>query len=303
METGKRKKLLFIMNPKSGLMLAPKHLSEIIAVFSSAGYLTEVLLTEGKGDARSFSSEYGGDVDIVVVSGGDGTFNEVIDGLISAGHNTDIGYIPSGSTNDFAQSLGIPKNFLDAARAIVNGSPVSVDIGSFNDRKFSYVASFGAFTSAAYSVPQNLKNIFGHAAYTMTGIKELAELKPIHARFISDKDTGHSRVYEGDYVIGAICNSRSVGGILHLENLGVDMGDGEMEVLLIKMPNDIIQLGETAVSMLGGSFRSNQIESFTTSNLEIEIQDGVHWTLDGEYEQGRDHCEIKILPSAISVIK
>ncbi|MBR2674106.1 MAG: YegS/Rv2252/BmrU family lipid kinase [Mogibacterium sp.] len=302
-ERARRKKLLFIMNPKSGVMLAPKHMAEIVGIFSNAGYLTEVLMTRGKGDARDFASEYGGEASIVAISGGDGTFNEVVDGLIRAGHKTPIGYIPAGSTNDFAHSIGLPKQILDCAGIIVNGSPISVDIGSFNDRKFSYVASFGAFTSATYSVPQNLKNIFGHAAYIMTGIKEIAELKPIHAKFISDKDTSYAKVYEGDYVIGAICNSRSVGGILHLENLGVDMNDGHMEVLLVKMPTDIIQLSEIAVSMLSGTFQSDQIESFTTSNLEVEIQDGVHWTLDGEYEEGRERCEIKILPSAISVIK
>lgn len=304
METNsKRKKILFIMNPKSGVMLAPKYMADIIGIFSDSGYLTEVLMTQGKGDAKDFAVEYGGEANIVAVAGGDGTFNEVVDGLITAGHKSDIGYIPSGSTNDFANSIGLPKQILDCARRIVNGKPISVDIGSFNGRKFSYVASFGAFTSVAYSVPQNLKNIFGHAAYVMTGISEIAELKPIHAKFISDKDTSHAKVYEGDYVIGAVCNSRSIGGILHLEHLGVDMNDGQMEVLLVKMPTDIIKLSDIAVSMLGGTFQSDQIESFTTSNLEIEIQDGVHWTLDGEYEEGRKYSEIKIMPSAISIIK
>ena len=299
----KRKRILLIMNPKSGLMLAPKHMSEIISIFSSAGYITEVLMTEGKGDAKSFASSYGGDVDIVVASGGDGTFNEVMDGVITGGHKTPIGYIPAGSTNDFANSIGLPKQILDCAKVVVSGTPTPVDVGSFNDRKFSYVASFGTFTSASYSVPQNLKNIFGHAAYVMTGIMELADLKPVHARFTTDKGTEREAVYEGDYVMGAICNSRSVGGILHLENLGVDLNDGMMEVLLIKMPTDIIKLGETAVSMLGGTFESGQIDSFTTSNLEIEIEKGVHWTLDGEYEEGKEKCEVKTLPSAISVIR
>lgn len=299
----RRKRILLIMNPKSGLMLAPKHMSEIISVFSSAGYITEVLMTQRKNDARSFASAYGGEVDIVVASGGDGTFNEVMDGVITSGHRTPIGYIPAGSTNDFANSIGLPKQILDCAQLIVNGTPSPVDIGSFNGRRFSYVASFGTFTSASYSVPQNLKNIFGHAAYVMTGIMELADLKPIHARFTSNIGTDRAAVYEGDYVMGAICNSRSVGGILHLENLGVDLSDGMMEVLLIKMPTDIIKLGETAVSMLSGSFQSDQIESFSTSNLEVEIESGVHWTLDGEYEEGSEKCGITTLPSAISVIR
>ena len=298
-----RRKLLLIMNPRSGLMLAPKHMAAIIEKFSGAGYLTEVLMTTDKGDARQFAEAYGGDADVVVVSGGDGTFNEVVDGMISAGHSTDIGYLPTGSTNDFANSLGLPKNLMDCVDAVIKGKATPIDIGSFNGRYFSYVASFGAFTSATYSVPQNLKNIFGHAAYVMGGIKEIAELKPIHAKFISDKDTGHARVYEGNYVIGAICNSKSIGGILHLENLGVDMSDGQMEVLLIKMPTDIIMLSEIAMSMFSGSFQSGQIESFTASTLEVEIESGIHWTLDGEYEEGKQHCDIRTIPSAISVIK
>ena len=298
-----RRKLLLIMNPKSGVMLAPKYLSELVERFSRAGYLTQILMTTARGDARDFAAEYGGEVDVVAVSGGDGTLNEVIDGMITAGHKTDIGYIPSGSTNDFANSIGLTGSIYDCTDRIIEGKGRPLDVGCFNGRYFSYIASFGAFTSTSYSVPQNLKNIFGHAAYVMGGIKEIAELKPIHAKFISDKDTSHSRVYEGDYVIGAVCNSRSIGGILHLENLGVDMSDGQMEVLLIKMPKDIIQLSETAVSMLGGSFLSNQIESFTTSSLEVEIENDIHWTLDGEYEEGSTYCEIKILPSAISVLK
>ena len=298
-----RKRLLFIMNPKSGLMLAPKHMAAIIEKFSAAGYLTEVLMTTDKGDARQFAEAYGGDTDVVVVSGGDGTFNEVVDGMITAGHKTDIGYLPTGSTNDFASSIGLPKNLMECVDTVINGKAVPIDIGSFNGRYFSYVASFGAFTSATYSVPQNLKNIFGHAAYVMGGIREITELKPIHAKFISDKDTGHARVYEGDYVIGAICNSKSLGGILHLENLGVDMSDGQMEVLLIKMPTDILMLSEIAMSMFSGSFQSGQIESFNASTLEVEIESGIHWTLDGEYEEGRQHCDIRTVPSAISVIK
>lgn len=298
-----RKRLLFIMNPKSGLMLAPKHMAAIIEKFSAAGYLTEVLMTTDKGDARQFADAYGGDTDVVVVSGGDGTFNEVVDGMITAGHKTDIGYLPTGSTNDFASSIGLPKNLMECVDTVINGKAVPIDIGSFNGRYFSYVASFGAFTSATYSVPQNLKNIFGHAAYVMGGIREITELKPIHAKFISDKDTGHARVYEGDYVIGAICNSKSLGGILHLENLGVDMSDGQMEVLLIKMPTDILMLSEIAMSMFSGSFQSGQIESFNASTLEVEIESGIHWTLDGEYEEGRQHCDIRTVPSAISVIK
>ena len=300
---GDRKKLLFIMNPKSGLMQAPKYMSEIIVRFSGAGYLTQVLMTEGKGDARDFAAEYGGTVDTVVVSGGDGTLNEVIDGLISAGLKTPIGYIPAGSTNDFANSVGLPKSIMACVERIINGTVQPIDIGCFNGRYFSYVASFGAFTSTTYSVPQNIKNILGHSAYVMAGIKELAHIKPIHARITLEKGTPDEEIHEGDYILGGVCNSRSIGGIVNLQKLDVDMNDGLMEVLLIRMPKDLIELSDTTASILSGTFKSHQIEKYSVRSATFEIEEDTHWTLDGEYEKGNRICEIKTLESAISLIR
>ena len=298
-----RKKLLFIMNPKAGLMQAPKYMAEIIESFSGAGYLTQVLMTRGMGDARDFAAEYGGTVDTVVVSGGDGTLNGVIDGLISAGLKTPIGYIPAGSTNDFANSVGLPKSIMACVERIINGTVQPIDIGCFNGRYFSYVASFGAFTSTTYSVPQNIKNILGHSAYVMAGIKELAHIKPIHARITLEKGTPDEEIHEGDYILGGVCNSRSIGGIVNLQKLDVDMNDGLMEVLLIRMPKDLIELSDTTASILGGTFKSHQIEKYSAKNITFEIEEDTHWTLDGEYEKGNRVCEIKTLESAISLIK
>ena len=291
------------MNPKAGLMQAPKYMAEIIESFSGAGYLTQVLMTRGMGDARDFAAEYGGTVDTVVVSGGDGTLNGVIDGLISAGLKTPIGYIPAGSTNDFANSIGLPKSIPACVERIINGTIQPIDIGSFNGRYFSYVASFGAFTSTTYSVPQNIKNILGHSAYVMAGIKELAHIKSIHARITLEKGTPDEEIHEGDYILGGVCNSRSIGGIVNLEKLDVDMNDGLMEVLLIRMPKDLIELSDTTASILGGTFKSHQIEKYSAKNITFEIEEDTHWTLDGEYEKGNRVCEIKTLESAISLIK
>lgn len=290
------------MNPKAGLMLAPKHLAEIVESFSGAGYLTQVLMTARGGDSKEFAAEYGGEADLVVVSGGDGTLNGVIDGLITGGHTTPIGYIPAGSTNDFAHSIGLPKSINACVDTIINGTARSVDVGSFNGRYFSYVASFGAFTSTTYSVPQNIKNIFGHSAYVMAGVKELTNIKPIHTKIILEKGTAAEEVHEGDYVLGAVSNSKSIGGILNLEKLDVDMNDGLMEVLMIKMPKDIIELNDIAISTLGGTFKSHQIEKYSAHSVTIEIDENIHWTLDGEYEKGGPVCEIKTLKSAISLM-
>ena len=298
-----RKKLLFIMNPKAGLMQAPKYMADIIDRFSGAGYLTQVLMTKAGGDSKNFAAEYGGEADVVVVSGGDGTLNGVIDGLISGGHKTPIGYIPAGSTNDFANSIGLPKSIMECVEVVINGKPQAIDIGSFNGRYFSYVASFGAFTSTTYTVPQNIKNIMGHSAYVMAGVKELAHIKPIHARVTLEKGTPDEQVHEGDYVLGGVCNSRSIGGIVNLQKLDVDMNDGLMEVILIRMPKDLIELSDITSSILGGSFKSHQIEKYSVHKVTFELDENVHWTLDGEYEKGSGVCEIDTLESAISLIK
>ncbi len=298
-----RKKLLLIMNPKSGVMLAPKYLAEIVERFSKAGFLTQILMTRGRGDARDFAIEYGAEADVVAVSGGDGTLNEVIDGMISSGHATDIGYIPSGSTNDFANSIGLTGSIFDCVDTIIEGNAQAFDIGCFNGRYFSYVASFGAFTSTSYSVPQTVKNMLGHTAYILGGIKDILTIKPIHARIVTDRGTNREHLCEGDYLFGAVCNSRSVAGILKLDKQDIDMNDGLMEVLLVKMPRDLIALNEIAVNMLNGTLHSNQIDFFSARNIEVDIEPGTHWTLDGEYEEGRAHCVISTIDSAISLIR
>lgn len=298
-----RSKLLLIMNPRSGMMLAPKFLSELVGRFSKAGYMTQILMTEKRGDARDFAAEFGGDVDIVAVSGGDGTLNEVIDGMLTAGHKTRIGYIPSGSTNDFANSIGLPESIYDCTDIIIEGRADTFDIGSFNGRYFSYIASFGAFTSTSYSVPQNIKNMLGHTAYILGGIKDIMSIRPIHARITTDRGTPDEYQCEGDFLFGAVCNSRSVAGILTLPADEVDMNDGLMEVFLIRMPRDLIALNEIGFNMLNGNLHSSQIEFFSARNVDVEIDPGTHWTLDGEYEEGSDICRIETIESAIRLIR
>lgn len=298
-----RSKLLLIMNPKSGVMLAPKYLSKIVERFSKAGYLTEILMTTARGDARMFAAEYGGDADIIVVSGGDGTLNEVIDGMLGAGHRCRLGYIPSGSTNDFANSIGLPESIFDCVDLIVQGEAENFDIGSFNGRYFSYIASFGAFTSTSYTVPQNLKNMLGHTAYILGGIRDIMSIRPIHAKITTDRGSENETVNEGDFLFGAVCNSSSVAGILKLPESEIDMNDGLMEVFLIRMPKDIIALNDIAINMLNGSLKSSQIEFYSAKDIEVEIDPGTHWTLDGEYEEGSELCRITTINSAISLIR
>ena len=207
------KKLLFIMNPFAGQKKANKVLPEILMLFTEAGYEINISMTTGPGSASRLAAERGGCADLVVCCGGDGTLNETIAGLLQAGLNVPIGYIPSGTTNDFASSLNLSHNPVQAARDILEGTPVPFDVGKFGDRYFCYVASFGAFTKSSYAVPQTLKNALGHTAYVLGGISELSQIRNEHVRMEIDGE-----VVEDDFLFGAICNSTSVGGILTLPN-------------------------------------------------------------------------------------
>ena len=297
-----RKKLLFIINPKSGTMQAAKLMADILQAFSDAGYLTSVLMTQKSGDARQFAIENHEDVDTIVVSGGDGTLNEVIDGLMRVGGKCTVGYIPSGSTNDFAASMGLPKGVIAATERVIEGSPRTIDVGDFNGRTFTYIASFGAFTSTSYSVPQNIKNILGHTAYILHGAKDLMSIKPIHAKFIADEGTPNEQICEGDYLFGAVCNSTSVAGILKLDRFDVDMNDGLMEVLLVKTPKSIVAVNEIIIHMMDGTLETDEIEFFSAKNVRVEGDEGTPWTLDGEYEPGAAICDIKTVRSAVNLI-
>ena len=203
------KKLLFIVNPRAGRTKSFAPLFDAVACFSKAGYLVKVFLTEGRGDATRAAAELGGAYDLVVCAGGDGTFNEMVSGLMQLPECPEVGYLPNGSTNDFAASLHIPATPLKAAESIVNGHPFYLDVGRHNDRYFAYVASFGAFTRSSYSVPQATKNALGHFAYILEGMKDLDSLRPYRCRV----ETGEE-IFEGEFIFGAVCNSTSLGGII-----------------------------------------------------------------------------------------
>ena len=236
-------------------------------------------------------------MDLITAIGGDGTFNEVVSGVIESGIRVPIGYIPAGSTNDFASSLDIPKNILAAARDVVNGEPVSFDVGSFNGRIFSYVASFGAFTKASYATPQNVKNALGHLAYILEGINSIASIRKEHMIIEAD-----GQIYEDDYIFGAISNSTSLAGILTLNPKLVDMSDGRFELLLVKAPNDLIDLAEIVYMLNSQNYESNKLVFINGSEFKIHADKDTSWSLDGEYQEGCEEIEIKNLHHAIELM-
>jgi len=293
------KKLLFIMNPCAGMRRANRNLTDMIAVFNRAGYDVHTYVTASAGDAANVVAQRAGEMDLVVCCGGDGTFNETISGIMQSAADTPVGYIPAGSTNDFANSLKLSGNNLHAAQEIVTGAPVAYDLGKFGQRYFSYVASFGAFTRASYMTPQSIKNALGHTAYILEGIQELSQIRDVHVRLELDDD----QVIEGDFLFGAICNSTSVGGILTLDPKQVDMRDGKFEILLVRSPKDLAEIHECVLAVQRQKYNCKMMTFCSARKIKIYADPQMPWTLDGEKEEGHSEIEIENLHHAFKLMK
>ena len=292
------KKLLLIVNPCSGRAKMRTELLRVVEILSDGGYTVTVYPTKARGDATDFvctlqEDEY----DRIVVCGGDGTLNEVITGLMKSGLHITLAYIPSGTLNEWSSGLGIARSIPKAAEDITAGKKIQLDIGRFGEKYFSYTASFGAFTDASYSAPQDIKNVLGQAAYFFEGIKSLGNIKPVHLRF-KTKD----REIEDDFLFGAVSNSMSVGGIVKFDESVVKLNDGQFEVLLIKNPNNILKLQPIIDGILKRDFAKEGIEFFTADSVTVTGGDGLSWTLDGEYAKGEEEIVISNLHNAIELI-
>lgn len=292
------KKMLFIMNPVAGQKKANRALPDILLLFSQAGYEVITYMTDGPGSATKAAQTWGNQVDLVVCCGGDGTMNETVTGLLRAGSKTPIGYIPAGTTNDFASSLKLSGNVLQAAKDILEGGAVPLDVGRFGDRYFSYVASFGAFTKASYLIPQNIKNALGHTAYVLGGISELSQIHKEPIRMEID-----GQVIEDDFLFGAICNSTSIGGILSLDPKHVDMGDGLFEVLLVRSARSLEEIGECIRAVQSQVYNCAMITFRTAKKVKIYANPEMPWTLDGEREDGHAEILVENLHHAISLVR
>lgn len=289
------RKLLFIFNPHSGKGLIKNHLIGILDIMIKAHFDVTVHVTQCRGDARN-RARLAADFDRIVCCGGDGTLDEVVTGLVESGADTTLGYIPAGSTNDFAVSLGIPKDMKKAAVLAVGKSPFACDVGSFNEDYFVYVAAFGLFTAVSYKTSQQLKNIFGHLAYIMEGMKSLHDI-PAHRMTVERE--GQS--FCDEFIYGMVSNSVSVGGFKGMTGKNVSLNDGLFEVTLIKKPRNPIELNEILGCLTRRIDDSDLIYSFKTDRLRIMSDKPVAWTRDGEFGGEQTEVNICCLKERVSI--
>lgn len=282
-----KKKMLLIINPKAGKAQVKNHLLNIIDIFIKADYEVTAYITQCKGDALRVARDRKDGYDVMVCSGGDGTLDEVVTGMAKSGRSIPIGYIPAGSTNDFAGSLRIPKNMEKAAQIVAAGNLFACDIGSFNRDVFVYVAAFGMFTDVSYGTGQEMKNLLGHMAYVLEGVKRLTAIKSYKMRF-----TYENTVIEGDFLFGMVTNSISVGGFKRITGENVELNDGELEVTLVRRPVSVSELNQLVAALLDRNMENELIYWFKTAKLQIESEEAVAWTLDGEF--GGEHKEVLI---------
>ena len=282
------KKLLFIYNPHAGKASIRSNLLDIIDVFTKSGYSVTVRPTQKTGDAIEAVVEREGDYELLVCSGGDGTLDEVVTGMMRRQDRIPIGYVPAGTTNDFAKSLGISRNMIKAAGDIMEGHDYACDIGTFNNDVFVYIAAFGLFTDVSYETNQQVKNVLGHLAYVLEGVKRISAIPNYHLRIETEQGQ-----FEGDYMFGMITNSVSVGGFKKIAGRNVKLDDGLFEVTLIKIPYNMIELNLIVSSLLGHRIHSDYMQCFKVKSINIESDDEIPWTLDGEF--GGRHKIVEII--------
>ena len=289
-------KLLFVYNPHSGVGRIKSQLSDILEIMVRAGYEVSVHPTQAVGDAAAVATSRAADHDLIVCCGGDGTLDEAVTGLMKSGCGVPLGYIPSGSTNDFAASLKLPKNMKKAAQIAVSGTEFKCDVGCFGEKNFIYIAAFGLFTDVSYQTKQELKNVLGHVAYILEGAKRIGSHPSYRMRV--EYDGG---VIEDEFMYGMVTNSLSVGGFKGITGDDVELDDGLFEVMLIRTPRNAVELNEIIAALTKLRPESDLIYTFKTEELQISPYQAIPWTLDGEYGGEQTQIRLKNMRRALTI--
>ena len=293
-------RVLLMVNPMAGRQKIRNEVLYVVDTLTKAGYETIIYTTQGKDATRDLLAEKDSQFDRVICCGGDGTFNEILSATMHWNKRPILGYIPAGTTNDFAAGLKLPSDIREAAVNIVRGTPHTVDAGLFNTSYFSYVASFGAFTETSYSTPQNFKNALGHLAYILEGIKEIPAFTPYTVCVEAD-----GQIYKDSYIFGAVSNARSVGGILKISDSLVDLNDGVFEVMMIKMPKTLMDLSAIVTSLTSLNplkYDPSMFLFLQTKELKITFEQEMVWSLDGERVSGGKEARIACIKDAFKIL-
>ena len=291
------KKMLFVYNPKAGKERIRSNLLDIIDIFVKAGYEVTVYPTQESGDAVKAVMERDKRYDIVACCGGDGTLDEVVNGIWKSDFKTTIGYVPAGSTNDFALSLGISRGMHESAVDVVSGKPFACDIGIMNDETFVYIAAFGLFTDVSYQTRQDMKNLLGHMAYIMEGAKRLSEIRTYHMKVTHD-----DQVIEDDFAFGMVTNSISVGGFKDITGRNVTLDDGVFEVTLVKLPDNMVDMSNLIASFLNRDIDTDYMYCFKSSHIVFESDEKIAWTRDGEFGGEHNIADIRNENKALTIM-
>lgn len=291
------KKMLFIYNPHSGKAQLKGKLSDLIELYTKAGYQVTVHPTMGKADATTIVQKYGKKFDLVVCSGGDGTINEVVDGLMLLEKRPIVGYIPTGTVNDFAASHHLSKTIMTAAQTVLDGVPFACDVGGFNEQNFTYIAAFGLFTDVAYQTPQQSKNILGRMAYLMEGAKRLGNIQSFPMKIQADEEQT-----EGEFIFGMVTNSTSIGGFKGLSGKQVRLDDGLFEVILVKKPETPMDMHYILQSLMTAKPHPDYFYTKRAAHIRVESEQPVDWTLDGEFGGSETQVTIQVYHKALQIL-
>ena len=290
------KKLLFVYNPKAGKEKIRECLADVLELFAAEDYEMTVVPTRRRGEAREVVRDRSKDYDLVVCSGGDGTLDETVTGMLQSGFRTPIGYIPAGSTNDYGESLGLSKNMAEAAKTAIMGRNFACDMGGFNEDVFVYIAAFGLFTDVSYETDQAVKNVLGHLAYVLEGMKRLSNVRSYPLKVTHDGET-----IEDEFIFGMITNSRSVGGFKNITGKNVEMDDGLFEVTLIKMPTNPVELSAILTSLMNRDVDTDMMYCFRSAEITVESPEPLAWTLDGENGGAHEKAVIRNLHNTVEI--
>ncbi len=324
------KKVLFVYNPRAGKAKIHNKLCDIIDIFAKAGYEITVYPTQQEGDAVRAVREKEPRYDLLVCSGGDGTLDEAVNGMIKCPKQIPIGYIPAGSTNDFAMSLGLPKDMCRAAETIVAGREYPCDIGTFNEECFVYIAAFGLFTDVSYETSQEIKNVLGHMAYLLEGVKRISSIKSYKLKVCyresskkaeggieegEDKETasaddsglpagiaGEEGMIEDEFIFGMVTNSLSVGGFKRITGKYVELDDGEFEVTLIRKPSNPLEINMIIAALINRNINTDYMYCFRTREITFEAEEEIPWTTDGEFGGNHRTVHIGNMKQAVKII-